>query len=724
MKLRLLLAAALTAVSYQLASAADAPAPVGFRQLTATYPAAVQRGTKATVTVRSNFTLDGAYSVLFDRPGVKMTYAEEKPIEAPLTGRGRPGTPFHFNVEAPADQPSRVYEFRVATPQAVSSVGHLLVTDFPVIEEQQAENGTAAAAQTFTLPAALCGLCEKGEDVDCYRFSGKAGDELVFQIYAQRVTAAIHDMVARGGNYLMDPILTLFGPTGQVVAQNDNYFGGDSLLACKLPAHGEYVLEVRDARYIGDVRYTYCVEAAMRPLVQAAFPLAVERGKSTPVELIGPFCEQLGKVELTAPADANPGWQDRRFNTPLGETNSVGVLISDTAEIAAPADNHSAESAAMLTLPIGVSGRLAAQDEAHYYAFEAKQGAFYLFEIESHSRSLPLDAVLEIYDANSKKLKEADDQQFTKDPQLYFQAPADGRYVVCIRDLHGRGGPAFAYHLRAEPAGQDFELQGEYYYAMLAPGTRMIWFAKINRLNGFTGPVRLEVEGLPAGVSFTPVTIPASMTQCSLILSCAADARQGATLVHVVGQAEAPGPDGQLRPIVHRGRATCELQSQGGGQARWPIATQVVGVVDKLDLAKVEASPEEITLAPGGKAEFNVRIERNRGYTGPVTLDMAFTYFTTKFGEQLPPGVTMGKASKARLTGDVLEGKIVLEAAANATPVERLPIAALASVSISFSINTMYASNPVYLTVAPADAKPAAADASKTAAAAAGEGKK
>ncbi len=236
--------------------------------------------------------------------------------------------------------------------------------------------------------------------------------------------------------------------------------------------------------------------------------------------------------------------------------------------------------------------------------------------------------------------------------------------------------------------------------------------------------MRIEVEGLPEGVSFTPVTIPSGMTQCSLILSCAADARQGATLVHVVGQAEAPGPDGQLRPIVHRGRATCELQSQGGGQIRWPIATQIVGVVDKLDLAKVEASPEEITLPPGGKAEFSVRIERNRGYTGPVTLDMAFTYFTTKFGEQLPPGVTMGKASKARLTGDVLEGKIVLEAAANATPVDRLPIAALASVSISFSINTMYASNPVYLTVAPADAKPAAADASKTAAAAAGEGKK
>lgn len=718
MKLRFACLALSTLVS--LGSFSAAQAAVGFRQLTATYPAAVQRGTKATVAVRSNFTLDGAYSVLFDQPGVTMTYAEEKPIEAPLTGRGRPGTPFRFHVDVPANQPSRVYEFRVATPQAVSSVGHLLVTDFPVIEEQKQDNDTAAAAQTFALPAALCGLCDKSEDVDCYRFSGKAGDELVFQIYAQRVTAAIHDMVARGGNYLMDPILTLFGPNGQVVAQNDNYFGGDSLLACKLPADGDYVLEVRDARYIGDLRYTYCVEASNRPLAQAVFPLAVERRKSVQAELIGPFCEQLGKVEWTAAADAAPGWQSVRFNTPRGETNPVHALVSDHAEIVAPADHHSPASAAALTLPVGVSGRLAAQDEAHYYAFDAKKGAYYLFEIESHQRLLPLDAVLEVYDAAGKKLAEADDQQFTKDPKLYFQAPADGRFVVGIRDLHGRGGPAFAYHLRAEPAAQDFELQGEYYYAMLAPGTRMMWFARVNRLNGFTGPVRIEVEGLPAGVSFTPVTIPAGMTQCSLILSCAADAKLGASLVRVVGHAEAPGPDGALRPIVHRGRATCELQSQGGGQIRWPIDTQIVGVVDKLDLVKVEAAPEELTLSPGGKAEFSVRIERNQGFADPVTLDMAFVYFTTKFGEQLPPGVTMGKASKARLTGDVLEGKIVLEAAANALPVERLPIAALASVSISFSINTMYASNPVYLTIPAAAAKPAAAAASASPAPAAG----
>jgi hypothetical protein len=136
---------------------------------------------------------------------------------------------------------------------------------------------------------------------------------------------------------------------------------------------------------------------------------------------------------------------------------------------------------------------------------------------------------------------------------------------------------------------------------------------------------------------------------------------------------------------------------------------------------KVEATPAEITLAPGGKVEIAVRVERDKDYKDPVSLDMVFIhpqpFVAVKLGSQLPPGVTLGKASKLRLSdsGSVLEGKIVLEAAASALPVERLPISVLAGVNFSFTINTIYGSNPVYLTIPQHDAKPAVADAAKTA---------
>jgi hypothetical protein len=676
----------------------EAHSAVGFRQLTAVYPVAVQRGTKAKVIVRSNFTLDGTYVVFFDRPGIKMTYAEDKPIEAPLTGRGTAGTPFHFEVEVPAEQESRIYEFRVATRQAVSSVSHLLVTDFPVVEEKSGDNGRLETAQSVSVPSTVCGLIDKEEDVDCYRFQGKTGQAMTFQIFAQRVTAAIHDMVAKG-SYHMDAILTLVGPNGQVIAQNDNYAGGDSLLECRLPTDGTYTLQVRDTRYLGNPRYTYCVEISDRPMIRAVFPLAVQQGTATQAEPLGSGREDTKQVALTAAANEPTGIKTMRFSTPRGETNPVQVLVSEHPQVVAPRDNLSAKTAFPLTLPCGVNGRLVETSESHFFSFTAEKDRYYLFEVEANRFGLPLDAVVQVHDAAGKKLAEADDLMTTQDAKLYFRAPADGQYIVSIQDLHGRGGEDFLYHLRAEPSGPDFEVQGEYYYAMLAPGMHTIWFIKLDRLNGFNGPVEISAEGLPAGVSYTPLTIPAGMNHGALILSAASDAKIDASLAHVFGKAELPGPDGEPRWVTHQGLVNCELQSQGGSQGRWPIQTQLVGVTEPLDLLKVEAEPSEITLPPGGKVELTVKIERSTDYTAPVGLSMSFTYFNAVLGEQLPPGVTLGKASQTRLTGKSLEAKFVLEATEKALPVERLPIAAVAGVSISFSIDTRYASNPIFLTI-------------------------
>lgn len=687
---------------------------IGFRQVTATHPVAVQRGAgtqreKAEVRLRSNLTLDETHAVLFARGGVKMTFAEPKPIAVPLGNRTSPGTPFRFQVEVPADELPGVYEYRVATAQAVSSVAQLLVTDYPVAVETTGENGSPAAAQQVSLPAAVCGVCERMEDVDCYRFAGQAGQELTLEIFAQRVTDRIHGMVVRGpAIYLMDPILTLYGPTGQVVAQNDNFYGGDSFLHVKLPAAGDYTLEVRDARYAGDLRYSYCVEIAERPYVYGVFPPAVQQGQAAEVEVIGhllggqPGASKPCMAKLPAMTDAS-GIVRRRLDVPAGQTNPASALISPYPQLVEPSGDRASGAKTLPTFnfPAGINGRLSREDELDRYAFATRKGSAYRFEVFARRLGSPLDAVLEIYDTKGRPLAEADDGDVFrgKDSRLTWTAPADGEYVVAVRDLHGRGGERFVYHLQAEPAEPDFELAGEYYYAMLAPGTRMIWFAKIDRQNGFDAPVAIEVEGLPPGVTQTPVTIPPGMSQCGIVLSAAKDAKIRASLVRVRGTTSVRGPEGRERQLVRYGRVTCEQQNSGGGQARWPIETQIVGVVKPMDLLSVTATPDQVTVSPGKPAEIAVRIERSKDYTDAVTLDMEFKYFTQVFGAQLPPGVTMSAKSKTRLTGNVLEGKIILEAAPTAMPVERLPVAVVAQVSISFSVNTNYASNPIWLTV-------------------------
>ena len=691
----------------------QAESTIGFRQLCSTTPVAVQRGKKTTINVRSNYTLDGSYKVFFDRPGIKMKCLETKPKPAPHQGRGTPGTPFRFEADVPANQPLGIYEFRVATKTAVSSVSHLLVTDYPVVNESKDENGSTATAQKVSFPVAICGMCGNAEDVDYYQFTGKAGQEVTVNIYAQRVTKAVHSMQSGGSGasvmYLMDSILTLRRANGQVLAENDNFVGGDSFLTFKLPEDGNYFLEVRDTRFIGNPKYVYCVEIADRPFAHAFFPMAVQRGKATPAAIVGHNLGGLEKTTLRAGADEPVGWKRISVKTPRGQTNPVQVMVSDHPQLIA-SGNHSMAKAIPLSLPMGANARFSKPDEVHYYSFEAKKGQYYLFEIESDRRDLPLDSVIDMFDSSGKKVADGDDGYYTKDAKLQFKAPADGKFFVSVRDLHNRGGERFIYNLRAEPATPEFELHGKYYYAQLAPGTRMIWFVNLSRQNGFTGPVELKVEGLPEGVTATPVTIPSGLTRAAVILSAKSDAKIDARLVRLYGKAAFTDANGKLQDLVRYAHVTCELQVSGGSQARRPINTQLVGVTNPLDIVEFEATPSKITLRPGEKVEIKVRVKRNKEFTGPIQLAMPFLYGNSIIADQLPPGVTMSPDSKARLTGKTVEGTIVLEAATGESapkPLKQFPIAVMGRISMSFSISTNYASNPIHLTILGADSKAA-----------------
>jgi len=686
---------------------------IGFRQLTSLHPCAVQQGKTAEVYVRSNFSLDGTHSSFFAPEGPTMRLLETKPVKAPLEKRGQAGTPHKMDVTVPADQMPGLHEFRLATANGVSSVAHLLVTELPVVVEKTDENGAAKDAQPVAIPATICGQCIDMEDVDCYRIVGKKGDRLTFQIYGQRLTQAVHDMVGKAG-YHMDPILTLTAPNGQIVGMNDNYFGGDSLLSVELTQDGDHTLIVRDTRYVGDPRYSYAVEVTRGLPALTTFPLVVERGVKTEVDVLSIGSLPLGKTTLQPTAKAaNDGLATSLVREPLAltadkmspKTNPVVFGVQSFKQLS-QLEPTSAERPREVTLPIGINGRLAKPGESHRFAFDAKKNSFYLLEVEARRFGLPLDAVLELYDATGKKVTEVDDQPLISDAKHIFKAPADGRYTVAVRDLHDRGGIDFTYHLTIAPAEPDFEVAGKLYYAMLAPGLSTMWFVDITRLNGFDGPIELRVDGLPAGVTQTPITVPAGMSKAAIILTAAKDAKVGAAAVKIAAKADTIDKStGSNRTIERDVQILCELQNQGGGQGYWPVRTSVVGVAKQLDLLKVEASPTELTLKPGGKVEVLVKVERSAEYKDPIGLEFGWGYFTSKLGEQLPPGVTVNAASNTRLSGKALEGKLILEAKADALPVERLPIAAMAGVSVSFSIDTKYASNPLFLTI-PASLSP------------------
>ena len=109
-------------------------------------------------------------------------------------------------------------------------------------------------AQPIALPIALNGRIDRPGDQDVFRFNGKAGDEIVAEVFARRLGSPL------------DSVLKLNDADGKQIAVNDDHedksYGllthhADSRIACKLPADGDYFLTLADTQHQGGNDYGY-----------------------------------------------------------------------------------------------------------------------------------------------------------------------------------------------------------------------------------------------------------------------------------------------------------------------------------------------------------------------------------------------------------------------------------------------------------------------------------
>jgi WD40 repeat protein len=90
------------------------------------------------------------------------------------------------------------------------------------------------------------------------------------------------------------------------------------------------------------------------------------------------------------------------------------------------------------------------------------------------------------------------DRSLDKDSQLYFTAPETGSYLIRVRDSRSLQGDAFKYRLevrRPKPAFTIAATSGK----PLHPGCGTEIEFTLTRLDNFTGPVQIQLNGLPEG---------------------------------------------------------------------------------------------------------------------------------------------------------------------------------------------------------------------------------
>ena len=178
-------------------------------------------------------------------------------VTAKLVGKGKKaGVPNNYpanklgdtecdvELEFAKDYTPESVALTAVTPAGSSEAYKLIVVAKPVVEKEP--NDSFAQAQAIALPIAIEGVIAKERDVDCFKFEGKKGQKVKFEILAARLGAPT------------DALLTLYDDAKGVVAiVDDTGNSSDPILEAKLPRDGTYYLVVIEAADLGGPQFGY-----------------------------------------------------------------------------------------------------------------------------------------------------------------------------------------------------------------------------------------------------------------------------------------------------------------------------------------------------------------------------------------------------------------------------------------------------------------------------------
>jgi hypothetical protein len=480
------------------------------------FPAGAQRGTTAEVTAAGTF--------------------ERWPVGAWVSGKGvvaKAGKEKgKLSVTVAPDAVPGTYWVRLHDRQGASALRPFLVGTLPEVHEREPNDDPKKPQALPSTAVTVNGRLGRPGDVDGYAVKLRKGQTLVASLEANRTLGSP-----------MDAVLQVVSGKGFVLAENHDYHDLDPQVVFTAPADDTYVVRTfafpatPDAgiRFAGAESYVYRLTVTTGGFAEHAWPLAVGRAAPGAVALAGWNIPEAAKKVAVGPGDDS---STAAVFHPL-VAGAVGVRLEPhpTLVEAEPTD---AKHPQPISLPVTVTGRIDPPGDVDVYRFEGKKGQKLLVQVESRALGFPLAAVLTLTDAAGKAVARGGDTgRGVTDPELTFTLSRDGAYQIEVRDLHGDGGPRFAYRLRALLAGPDFDLALRADRFVLVPGKPLDIPVSVGRRNGFAGEIEVRAEGLPEGVTAGPgrsLPTGGSAASVTLRLTAAGGAAPGA--FRVLGRAK------------------------------------------------------------------------------------------------------------------------------------------------------------------------------------------
>lgn len=490
-----------------------------------------------------------------------------------------------------------LYNLRLANANGISGIQVVAVdklTQLPL------------AAQVKTLPAALHGSLT-GSTISRTTFTGKRDERFVAEVEAQRL----------GGK--LRPVLHLYDSRRRQIAwaMATPTLSGDTRLVAKLPADGEYTIELHDLQYAGAASGHFRLKIGSFDYVDLVFPPAVELGKKTSLQLIGNLTEAK-PVELTAAVDGTPlpaPW-------PVGTTPSGArpkVLVSSMPEMLEAPSGEGPQQ--LPQIPVAVSGRLDASGQEDVYRLAVAEGTKLRLEVFADRIGSPVDGVLEIRNDKGARLAQNDDVAGTADPRIdYTVAKGITTIDVAVKDLLDHDPRQSIYRLVIAPLDgkskrPSFQLGVSQDTHNVPRGDTTVFRVEAER-DGYDGPIKISFDNLPQGVTATAADISAG-TNATLVTLTAP--KKGTA--HMVTSIR--GASVGLNPQIS---AVASLASHPLGEIQPWLKNDVAVAMAAANTVPFHVEWNQLAtnapLALGTKFKAPVKFIRPPGAIGPVRLSL------------------------------------------------------------------------------------------------------
>ena len=644
---------------------AGSSAWAGSPRVTSAYPSVGQIGTEVEV-VFFGSGLGDSRTLLFDAPGFDVTSVKSEAAR------------YTAKIRIPKDASLGEHRLRVITDSGVSDLRAFFVSPYPIQEEvyptepgraaaKAAEAKAAAAAAKAAAEAAakanpgapapvpaapaapVDGPQEIALNTTVYGHTqGEDSDKFVVQLQkGKRLSVEVVGMQLQTQNPY-DPEVIVQKPDGGIFKSvaGTSFGRGNPVFSAIVPEDGKYTVTIHDSTRAGAGPCHYFMHIGDFPRPVMAYPAGGPASKQTQFTLLG---DPLGPIHTTA----SPGSRDNSIGAVFPSKLTPSPLIVRVADMpnvleskvqtTAPADAKEVS-----TLPAAFNGIISKPKENDYFRFAAKKGQVY--EVTAFARSLrsQMDSVIEILDAKGTRLTLNDDAG-KLDSFLRWTAPADGEFVLGVRDQMNRGGDLFVYRVEIkipEPTVKAWLPEvilnsSQERRAVVVPrGNRYATMIRIKR-EDWAGAIDLEALDLPNDVTASIGYIDKTIDTAVVVFEAKPDAALDQRLFTIAGKpvippapapvvagsaTAAPAPAAPLPPspkvMVEHLVNICE----NGNQPPYYTVNEhllPIAVTNALK-AEIEVEQPKAPAIRGCQFGLKVKVKRSGEFKGPLNVSLLY----------------------------------------------------------------------------------------------------